>query len=77
MLYPLSYRRKARVVYRGEAGVATGEGQTCLCGEPGVTWELLQSHGCLAEAVTGPAANPRSGRTSSPAATSRGYAASG
>ena len=23
MLYPLSYRRKARVVYRGEAGVAT------------------------------------------------------
>jgi hypothetical protein len=30
MLYPLSYRRKARVVYRGEAGVATGAG-TPLC----------------------------------------------
>ena len=26
MLYPLSYRRKARVVYRGEAGVASGVG---------------------------------------------------
>jgi hypothetical protein len=30
MLYPLSYRRKARVVYRGEAGVATGVGDTCF-----------------------------------------------
>ena len=61
MLYPLSYRRKARVVYRGEAGVATGVGQARLCGVPGVTWELLPSRGCLAEAVTGPAANPRPG----------------
>ena len=26
MLYPLSYRRKARIVYRGEAGVATAGG---------------------------------------------------
>ena len=26
MLYPLSYRRKARVVYLGEAGVASGVG---------------------------------------------------
>ena len=29
MLYPLSYRRKARVVYRGEAGVATAMKQIC------------------------------------------------
>ncbi len=28
MLYPLSYRRKARLVYRGEAGVASGEETT-------------------------------------------------
>ena len=32
MLYPLSYRRKARVVYRGEAGVASGLGATFLWG---------------------------------------------
>ena len=77
MLYPLSYRRKARVVYRGEARVTTGVGQICLGSVPGVTRNLLLSRGRLAETVTGPAANPRSGRASSPAATSRGYAASG
>jgi hypothetical protein len=32
MLYPLSYRRKARVVYRGEAGVASGTGTTVSYG---------------------------------------------
>ena len=29
MLYPLSYRRKARVVYRGEGGVATAVDADC------------------------------------------------
>jgi hypothetical protein len=32
MLYPLSYRRKARVVYRGAAGVASGMGGHILAG---------------------------------------------
>src|SRR5918997_3707533 len=72
MLYPLSYRRKARVVYRGEAGVATGVGQICLCSVPGVTRDLLLSRGRLAEAVTGPAAESRSGRGSLPSGTARG-----
>ena len=40
-------------------------------------WEGPGSSSGLAKAVTGPAPNPRPGRASSPAATSRGYAASG
>ena len=32
MLYPLSYRREWHVVYRGEAGVASGVGATFLRG---------------------------------------------
>ena len=32
MLYPLSYRRKAWVVYRGEARVTTAVRATFLCG---------------------------------------------
>ncbi len=41
MLYPLSYRRKARVVYRGEGGAATAgwnfRVKRVLCGRP-VAW---------------------------------------
>ncbi len=77
MLYPLSYRRKAWVVYRGGAGVATGEGRTCLCGMPGVTWELPRSHSCLAEAVTGPAAKPALGPGFFSCGDVAGYATSG
>jgi hypothetical protein len=76
MLYPLSYRRKARVVYRGEAAVATGVGRTCPCSVPGGTRKLLRPRGCLAEAVTGLEATPSSGRTSS-LRRRRGDAASG
>jgi hypothetical protein len=45
MLYPLSYRRKARVVYRGGARVATGVGQSCSWYVPGEIQGLLRPCG--------------------------------
>ncbi len=77
MLYPLSYRRKARVVYRGEAAVATGVGRTCPCSVPGGTRKLLRPRGCLAEAVTGPAAKPALGPGFFSCGDVAGYATSG
>ena len=49
MLYPLSYRRKARVVYRGEAGVATTVKQICSCYVLGETSGLLRPRGDAAQ----------------------------